>query len=148
MLSHPDTDKVMATAPAVALGPVPARVLLVEDDFALREVVGAMLASMGYVVGTAGGGEEAMECLRRRSFDVVISDVQMPGIDGFTLARWIRRRAGHIRIILMTGLHPAEVSTHMASHVADEWIFKPFNMGVLEKTLNRVSRSDFNKVAC
>lgn len=138
MLNHQEAERIHAMSPKAVSSQETVDVLLIEDDYALREVAKAMLESMGYAVGTARNGAEARECVRHRPYDIVISDLQMPGTDGFALANWLRLRLEPVRIILMTGLHPAEVSSHTAAHLADGWLFKPFSRKDMKNVLQNV----------
>jgi two-component system NtrC family response regulator len=67
-------------------------VLIVEDHDRLREQLGRFYEEEGYKVSTAGCGEEGIEKLAKEKFAIVVSDVKMPGIDGFQLARHIREK--------------------------------------------------------
>ena len=70
------------------------RILLVEDDSTLSMIVSETLQREGFVVATAANGEDGMEEFARRGADVIVADVMMPRMDGFEMARRIRRGAG------------------------------------------------------
>src|SRR5438093_2329147 len=76
-------------------------VLIVEDHDRLREQLGNFYEQEGYKVTTAACGEEGMEKLAREKFAIVVSDVKMPGIDGFQLARNIREKYLDTDVILI-----------------------------------------------
>ena len=111
------------------------QVLAVDDDPATLSVTCLMLKAMGYQVDTAGDGVQAMECIRRKQYSIVVSDMQMPILDGFSLACWIKRRASHVRVVIMTGLPMTEVDVYMSMQVADGWLFKPFGHSELRDVL-------------
>ena len=92
---------VPASTPA---GQLPVRILLVEDDATNRDVASAVLTRFHYQVTSAEGGQQALDLLDRRTFDVVFMDVQMPGMDGFEATRRIRahRRWRNLPVIAMT----------------------------------------------
>jgi CheY-like chemotaxis protein len=98
------------------------RVLLVDDQAAVREAVGWGLESLGVEVTTAQNGAEALEQFRRGSFDLVITDYSMPGMRGDALAREIKRISPGQRVVLLTayagdllvqGKLPAEIDVLM-----------------------------------
>jgi two-component system chemotaxis sensor kinase CheA len=89
--SAPGTTAEPAAPPAPAELPRPAaRLLVVDDALTIRELQRSILQRAGYDVGTAGDGEEALRALAERPADLVVCDVEMPGMDGFTLTREIR----------------------------------------------------------
>jgi CheY-like chemotaxis protein len=78
-------------------------ILLVDDDPDLRDVLVALLAEPGYVVVTAMDGYEALRILVERPIDILITDVKMPGITGFELARQARLIRPNLPIMYMSG---------------------------------------------
>jgi PAS domain S-box-containing protein len=100
-----------AVAPAASVSGAPFRVLLVDDDAMVREVIAAELAAAGYGVALAPSGAEALALLdRSETVDAVISDLSMPGQDGLSLIREARRRRPGLAAILLTGFVTAEVA--------------------------------------
>jgi CheY-like chemotaxis protein len=95
----------VATAPTLG-GPKAKRprVLIVEDSIGVRELERVILEGAGYQVETAVDGLDGASKLRSEAVDLVVSDVEMPGMDGFTLTRTIRRTKGweNVPVILMT----------------------------------------------
>ncbi|MGH7312916.1 MAG: response regulator [Candidatus Rokuibacteriota bacterium] len=81
------------------------RILVVDDEVDVQEVVGDVLAEDGYDVDTVGSPQDAMDAVVRRSYDVVICDVRLPGCRGEMLAAEMVRRRPRLanRIILLTG---------------------------------------------
>lgn len=88
---------------AVHQAPPSLRVLLVDDQADVRESVSAMLSTLGHHVQAAAGGEQALALARESSFDVVITDLGMPGLNGLDVARGIRTIAPQTAIVLLTG---------------------------------------------
>ena len=78
-------------------------ILLVDDDHDLREVVAAILAEPGYTVLTATDGYEALRILVDRVVDLLITDIQMPGITGFELARQAKLMRPSLHVIYLSG---------------------------------------------
>jgi CheY-like chemotaxis protein len=78
-------------------------ILLVDDDADLREVMVAILSESGHTVLTAADGYEALRLLVDRSVDLLITDVKMPGITGFELARQAKLMRPHLHVIYLSG---------------------------------------------
>ena len=77
-------------------------VLVVDDEKHIRITLADILADEGYEVGTADTGEKAVRLCHKRSFDVILMDIRMPGMDGFEAFRIIRRRRSEARVIMMS----------------------------------------------
>jgi CheY-like chemotaxis protein len=84
------------------------RILVVDDEPEIQEVMGELLADGGYAVETVSSPEEALQAVARGSYDLVISDVRLPGCSGPALAEEIMRRRPDLtnRIVLLTGEMP------------------------------------------
>jgi two-component system, chemotaxis family, sensor kinase CheA len=93
-----------------AAGPVMQRLLIAEDSFTSRGLLKAILESAGYQVTTANDGLEAWNALKQGAFDLLVSDVEMPRMDGFTLTARVRgdRDLADLPVVLVTALHSAE----------------------------------------
>src|SRR6185295_8539897 len=81
----------------------PARVLTVDDEASIRLTLTAMLRRAGYDVSSAESGEEAVALLERQSFDLLLVDLKMPGMDGMQVVAAARQRQPDIAIIVLTG---------------------------------------------
>src|ERR1043166_2709147 len=101
-------------------------VLIVEDHDRLREQLGRFYEEEGYKVVTAACGEEAIERLAREKFAIVVSDVKMPGVDGFQLARHIREKYADTDIILITAFGNIKQAVEAMKLGASDYITKPF----------------------
>ncbi|HEX5690002.1 MAG TPA: response regulator transcription factor [Roseiflexaceae bacterium] len=80
-----------------------ARILMVDDEAAIRLTLGTMLTRAGYDVTSAGNGDEAIEWLERQSFDLLLVDLKMPGMDGMQVVAAARARQSDISAIVLTG---------------------------------------------
>jgi DNA-binding response OmpR family regulator len=80
-----------------------ARILLVDDEASIRLTLGALLERTGYDVTSAEGGEQAVELLERQAFDLLLTDLKMPGIDGMQVVAAARQRQPDVAVIVLTG---------------------------------------------
>jgi two-component system, NtrC family, response regulator HydG len=103
-----------------------ARLLIVDDESEIRNSLARRYRLKGYLVDTAGGGEDALHSLELQPYHVVISDIKMPGIDGIELLRRIKVEYPMTRVIIMTGYVTLENGLACLRHGADTCIFKPF----------------------
>jgi DNA-binding response OmpR family regulator len=108
-----------------------ARILLVDDDPSLLEVLGMAFADAGHDVTTAPDGAEALAALRRAAPDLLVSDVNMPRLDGFALCRRLRSDGSLVPIILLTS-RDGEIDEALGLELgADDYVTKPFSTRVL-----------------
>jgi putative two-component system response regulator len=108
------------------------RILVVDDDEIGLAVVRNALAHAGHQVLTAGNGEEALAVLRREDVRLVITDWEMPVMDGLDLCQAIRRRdGGYVYVILLTSHGSSAAIVTGMSAGADDFIVKPFNQAEL-----------------
>ncbi len=109
-----------------------AHILLVEDYKANVLVATALLEEFGYDYTVAGNGQEALQLIKDRPFDLVLMDVQMPGIDGYEATHFIRqweqeRGHGHVAIIGMTAHALTGDRERCLAVGMDDYIAKPFH---------------------
>lgn len=124
------------------------RVLVVDDDPTILEVISTFLESKGYSVETSANGQQALESIEQAEFDLVISDIEMAGMNGFELLRRIRESYPKIGIILMTGYEEAHPLSAALRAGADGYISKPFSLRkfslIFEQAYwNALSRDDW-----
>ncbi|HET9714534.1 MAG TPA: response regulator transcription factor [Pyrinomonadaceae bacterium] len=117
-------------------------VLIVEDEKHLADGLSYNLKAEGYDVDTAGTGEEALSLLAdsRRSYDVVVLDVMLPGIDGFSLASRLRSQGQFVPILMLTARGQAQDVLRGFEAGADDYLPKPFDLGVLLARINALLR--------
>lgn len=114
-----------------------AKILIVDDDVRLREAIVDTLKIGGYDCAEANDGLEALQILDRQKIDMVISDVQMSGMDGHTLLTNINSRYSTIPVLLMTAYANIDGAVRAMRDGAIDYLAKPFSPEVL---LNQVSR--------
>jgi len=101
-------------------------VLIVEDHDRLREQLGQFYEQEGFKVTTAACGEEGIEKLSQEKFAIIVSDVKMPGIDGFELARHVREKYPNTDVILITAFGNIKQAVEAMKLGASDYITKPF----------------------
>lgn len=89
-----------------------ARILLVDDEPAVRMVLEHTLKRQGYIVNAVESGEDALSLIEQHSFDLLLLDWKLPGIDGVALARRVRQRQPAVPIVILTGSVPLHSSDH------------------------------------
>jgi signal transduction histidine kinase/ligand-binding sensor domain-containing protein/DNA-binding response OmpR family regulator/HPt (histidine-containing phosphotransfer) domain-containing protein len=126
--------------PAAAVAPLAGRVLVVEDQPLNREVADGMLSALGVTVETAANGAEALERLRRESFDLVLMDCEMPVMDGFSATRELRRSEApgkHLPVVALTADVTREGREACLAAGMDDHLGKPFTREALSAMLQR-----------
>ncbi|MBI4496194.1 MAG: sigma-54-dependent Fis family transcriptional regulator, partial [Deltaproteobacteria bacterium] len=103
-----------------------AKILVVDDDTSVRQVLGILLQKEGYEVRTAGGGEEALSLFQDGSFDLLISDIKMPRMDGLELLRRMRERNHRLPVIMITAYASPEDAISAMKAGAYDYLPKPF----------------------
>jgi EAL domain-containing protein (putative c-di-GMP-specific phosphodiesterase class I) len=118
-----------------------ASVLLVDDDPAVLRAVGRSLRGRGYAVVTAQNGEEATRQIGENAFDVILSDIGMPGINGIQLLRQVREHDLNVPIILITGEPAVETAVQALEYGAFHYLTKPIANEALEAVLEKAVRT-------
>ena len=111
------------------------KILVVDDDAMIRNLLHAALSKMNYEVVTAGGGADGFKQFSQNSFDLVITDCKMPGTDGWQLAALIKQVSAHTPIIMITGQSKDEVMDNMQGSDVDFLIFKPIKINYLYEVI-------------
>jgi two-component system chemotaxis response regulator CheY len=117
-------------------------ILAVDDSPSMRDMVRIALSAAGFEVSQAADGEEALELARKQSFDLVLSDVNMPRMDGIALIRALRAEPAyrHTPILMLTTESSPERKREGKEAGATGWIVKPFDPEQLVATMKRVLR--------
>jgi len=122
--------------------PVSPRILIVDDEEHIRKILTIMLSKKGYQTETAASGREALELAGQKPFDVVITDLRMPGMDGLELLRRLKELDADLTIIIITAFSTVETAIEAMKQGAYDYISKPFRedeiLIVLEKALERL----------
>lgn len=108
-----------------------ARILLIEDDNTLLKTLSYNLSNEGYTVITANDGEVGLDLARNDSFDLILLDVMLPGLDGLSVCRILRREEVETPILLLTARSGEMDKIIGLDSGADDYITKPFSLGEL-----------------
>lgn len=126
----PPTPRVSSSPPPRGTLPsgAGARVLVVDDDADIRDMVAAMLEAVGLIVTTAANAEEALGHFRTTSFDLVVLDWNMPKMSGIDLCRTLRQRAGlmALPVLFLTANTSSSDMVEAFAAGADDYVVKPF----------------------
>ncbi|MCG8592616.1 MAG: response regulator [Proteobacteria bacterium] len=115
-----------------------ARILAVDDQRYFRELIEGLLTEEGYQVQTAASGDEALHILEREDFDIVITDLVMPGVDGTELVQRIKERLPDQEIIMVTGVVDVKTAVEAMKQGATDYILKPFDRKSLSDSLDKI----------
>ena len=121
--------------------PIPTRVLTVDDSASMRALLNHALSNQGFEVCQAEDGEQALEWLALNEVDVVITDINMPRLDGFGLIAALRTGSRHRDrpILVLTTESSDEKKARARAAGATGWIVKPFDPDKLAAAVRRVS---------
>ncbi|HLP07073.1 MAG TPA: ATP-binding protein [Opitutaceae bacterium] len=123
---------------------MPMRILVVDDDAVNQRGLVLMLERLGYTATVANGGQQALEEIRRDSFDLVFMDISMSGIDGREATQRIRRRSEHPAvpwIIAFTAIADPNIRNSLLASGLNDCLLKPFRADELVEVLSRGFRS-------
>lgn len=115
----------------------PMRILIVDDDLAFRKSTKKLLENTGWSVETAASPEDALDLLRRTDFDIILSDLVMPGMSGVDLLKRLRREDPEIPLIMITGHGSIDSAVEAMKAGAADYLTKPFNPDELEFRISR-----------
>lgn len=116
-----------------------AKILIVEDDLDIQELLQNFLQAAGYEVSIANDGVEAVSLFSTAHYDLILLDVMLPKIDGFTVCELIRKQS-QIPIIMLTALSGEKEQIKGLDLQVDDYITKPFSMPVLVRKIAAVLR--------
>lgn len=116
------------------------KILAVDDSASMRQMVNFTLTGAGYQVKDAEDGKQGLDCAKAEQFDVIVSDINMPVMDGITMISEIRKLPQYksVPILMLTTESSNDKKMAGKQAGATGWIVKPFNPDQLLKTIARV----------
>jgi DNA-binding NtrC family response regulator len=114
------------------------RVLVVDDNEAIRALVSNMFLRLGLEATSADGAEKGFNLFLKKRFDLVITDFEMPGMNGIDLATQIKEISPSARVVLMTGQDKSVVQEKVQGNHLDHVLFKPFRLGEIKDLIKKM----------
>lgn len=118
--------------------PAKNRILVVDDEEALRTVLGSELEGEGYAVQMAGDGDEAIKILEKDTFDLILLDIKMPTVDGFEVLKFVKQHQPATKVIMLTGFADLKNAIESKKLGAEDFVSKPYDLVDLLTTVERV----------
>ena len=115
------------------------RILIIEDETAIQSILSELLTDAGYNIEVAGDGLEGITKFREKPFSLVLLDIMMPKIDGYTVCEMIRQES-NVPIIMLTALDEEEAQVKAFELKVDDYITKPFSVSELIARLEALTR--------
>lgn len=113
------------------------RVLIVDDEKVIRDGLQRILEAQSFAVDSCSSGYSAIECMQKNDFDLIISDLKMPGMSGLEVLKSVRTLQPDIPVIIITGFASVETAVEAMKNGASDYISKPFTPEILmEKVTN------------
>ena len=125
---RPRGDRVTPPAPAAPVRSSRQRVLVVDDEASIRDLLAKTLALAEYDVDTAPDGNTALDRMRAFSYDLLIADLKMPGMDGLTLIRQAKRIKADLPVIIITGFSTESSAIEAVNLGVAGYLTKPFRV--------------------
>jgi len=113
-------------------------ILVVDDELQLLDLVAATLGSKGYVVHTASDGNVALEILERESIDILLSDVVMPQMNGYELAKIVKEKYPNVKIQMASGFTDGQNKINKDEYLHDNLLHKPYRLSDLLKRVREL----------
>ena len=114
------------------------KILVVDDEEGARELFNTILTDEGYEVTLANDGQDALSCMRGNTYDLVVTDIKMPGMDGLQLLQEIRKAGSQADVIMVTAYGEVESYLKAMSLGAAEYINKPIRIKELKRIVHKV----------
>jgi len=121
-------------------------VLIVEDEGRLREMLTRAVREMGFSPMPAATGETALKAAEQRAFDILILDLNLPGISGLEMLERLRQQQPDVQVIVLTGFGDLEAARKAIHLDVVDFLTKPCALGTIEQALDRARRRRFKLV--
>lgn len=118
-------------------------VLIVEDETRLREMLTRAVREMGFVPAAASSAESALREAENRGFDILILDLNLPGMSGLDMLTRLRQSQPDLQVIILTGFGDLEAARQAIRLDVVDFLTKPCALGTLEEALDRARRRAF-----
>jgi two-component system, NtrC family, response regulator AtoC len=112
-------------------------ILIVDDDYDTREALGSVLTDLGYAIESCASVDEALRALEAKDFDLILSDVMMPRVNGTEFCAHVVRNHPDVPVIMITAYGSTDIAVDSIRAGAFDFLTKPFNLADLGKTVTR-----------
>ena len=119
------------------MGAAPAKILVIDDERSMRKFLSILLTREGYLVRVAEGGEKALTLLRKENFDLAITDIIMPGLDGLQLLKEMTQLDPSLPVIMITAYATTTTALEAMKIGASDYVTKPFKIEELKAIIAR-----------
>jgi len=116
------------------------RILFLEDEPTIREVLAEYMKMQDYEVSCVSDGEEALKLLEKESFDMAVLDIMVPKINGLEVLSWIQEHRPEMAVIMLTALEDEQTQVQAFNHYADDYVIKPVSPIILLKRMETILR--------
>ena len=113
------------------------RILIIDDEKVIREGVERALSKRGYHIVKAEDGDQGLTFLKEQDFDIVLTDLMMPGLDGFAVLDWIRDNQPNVQVIVITGFATVTKAVTAMKQGAFDFVGKPFTPDYIRVVVDR-----------
>lgn len=110
-------------------------ILVVDDELLIRDLLYDFFTQQGWDIAIAESGEKALEILRDKKVDLMLTDLRMPAMDGMTLTSQVREDYPDIPVVIMTGYPSVDSAVDALRQRVADYVIKPFNINKLYKTI-------------
>jgi two-component system phosphate regulon sensor histidine kinase PhoR len=121
--------------------PAPLRILVVDDEKVIRDGCARALSGQEHQVATAQDGSTGLDRLKTEAFDIVLLDLMMPGVDGFTVLKWIKQHRPDTQVIVITGYATVQKAVEAMKSGAFDFVGKPFTPDYLRIVVGRAAEN-------
>ena len=122
---------------------LPRRLLFIDDDPLIRRTFGQLLRNAGHTVEEADGGAAGLDILSRKSVDLVVTDLGMPGLTGWDVARAVKARSPHLPVVLVTGWANAIATDDRERALVDAILPKPCRLQDIQAVIGRLTAKEW-----
>jgi len=127
--------------------PVPAHILVMEDDVSVAKGLEMVLTEEGYDVNWAGTGELALEAFKQKRYDLLVADLRLPGIDGMEVIKQVKEEKPETEVIVITGYGTTSTAVEAMKLGASEFLPKPFTEDQIKGAVDGALKEHFEKSA-
>ena len=121
------------------------KVLFLEDEPTIREVLTEYMSITGYQVTEAESGDQAISLLEQNSYDIAVLDIMVPGVDGFEVLTYMKEHCSDTAVIMLTALEDEKTQVKAFNLYADDYIIKPVSPIILLKRMETILRRTHKK---